>query len=126
MMTAYEKAAYCQTLINNVFHSTIEKALKNKFGINTEIKARSYQDYVTLIDNLQTDVDKKMRSNKLQRALFKSISIGGTAWYEEETNTIGMRFNLYYGHVDGGSNGHQIGTVLIVNTNTNTYKWNKF
>lgn len=127
MMTSYESAAYCAELINNVFHTTIEQALKNKFGIETTIEATSNKDYVLIKDTLKTDVDKKMRSNKIQRALFDSIYMEGQAWYYEDTKQLGCRFNLYYIHPNnGGSNGHHIGTILIVDTFKNTYTWTKY
>lgn len=120
--------SFCEYQINNILKPNIEKAILNHFGATVDIKATIHKGgwygyYVTVEDILTTDIDKKMRANKLLRTLFINTSIKGDVWYTEEDSNIGIRFNVYYSHpVGGGSNGHEIGTIYI-NTRNKTVRW---
>ena len=74
------------------------------------------------ITDSMDDVNSKMTGNKLLRKLFKEVSLYGRAWMEEETNIIHIRFHLSYEHTLGGSNGNEIGKLLVY-TNKNKVKY---
>ena len=129
MMTEEEKTNHTANTINGPMKSLIEKVVKNHFGINTNLNAMvrkggGYGYYVTVNDTLGTDVTKKMLSNKLLRSIFKSATFNGSAWYNEEDNTVTICFDVSYEHPNGGSNGKTIG-ILDVYVNTGKYKWRK-
>lgn len=128
-MTEQEKSNYIANIINGPMKSLIEKVVKNHFGVNTNLNATVRKGgwdgyYTTVNDTLETDVTKKMLSNKLLRSIFKTVALYGTAWYNEEDNTVSIRFDVSYEHPNGGSNGRTIG-VLDVFVDTGKYKWRK-
>ena len=128
-MTEEEKSTYTANTINGPMKSLIEKVVKNHFGVDTNLNATVRKGgwdgyYTTVTDTLETDVTKKMLSNKLLRSIFKSATFNGTAWYNEEDNTVSIRFDVSYEHPNGGSNGKTIG-ILDVYVNTGKYKWRK-
>ena len=128
-MTEEEKSTYTANTINGPMKSLIEKVVKNHFGVNTNLNATVRKGgwdgyYTTVTDTLETDVTKKMLSNKLLRSIFKTVALYGTAWYNEEDNTVSIRFDVSYEHPNGGSNGRTIG-ILDVYVNTGKYKWRK-
>ena len=128
-MTEQEKSNYTANTINGPMKSLIEKVVKNHFGVNTNLNATVRKGgwdgyYTTVTDTLETDVTKKMLSNKLLRSIFKSATFNGTAWYNEEDNTVSIRFDVSYEHPNGGSNGKTIG-ILDVYVNTGKYKKRK-
>lgn len=125
-MTEQEKCSYCELQINDMLKPFIEKAILNHFGVTVDIKATIHKGgYVNVEDVLGHDVDKKMRANKILRTLFSHTYLYGTAWFTEEADTVSIRFNVGYNHVDGGSNGHEIG-ILHINTRNHTVRWNKY
>ena len=129
-MTEEEKSNYTANIINGPMKSLIEKAIKNHFCVDTNLNATVHKGgwdggyYTTVIDTLETDVIKKMLSNKLLRSIFKTVALYGTAWYNGGNNTISISFNVTYEHPNGGSNGKTIG-ILDVYINTGKYKWRK-
>lgn len=102
----------CANLINGELKESIQKAIENKYGIKTDIYAKAYNSYVDVIDNA-ADVNKKMRSNKMLRAIFKEVTLGGTAWYEEETGNVFINLRISYSHPNGGANGRELGKLLV-------------
>ena len=102
----------CANLINGELKESIQKAIENKYGIKTDIYATPYVSYVDIKDNA-TDVNKKMRSNKMLRAIFKEVMFGGTAWYEEETGNIYINFRISYSHPKGGANGRELDRLVV-------------
>lgn len=102
----------CANLINGELKESIEKAIFNKYGIKTDIHAIPYVSYVDIKDNAD-DVNKKMRSNKMLRAIFKEVTFGGTAWYEEETGDIYINLRISYSHPNGGANGRELGKLIV-------------
>lgn len=129
-MTPEENVKYCLKSINN-HRTTIEHAVLSHFGIKTNLAAtlhnleKHYNYYITVEDTLKSDIDKKMRGNKLLRSLFSSVYLYGDVWYTEEDNTITIRFLVKYNHTSGGSNGIEIG-VMSLNLSTGTVKWMEY
>lgn len=129
MMTPFENATYVTTQINDIMKSNIERSIKSHFGVDVNLKATlhkgGWDGFYTTFEDENTDVDNKMRSNKIQRSLFKKVTLYGDAWYDEPNTTLCLRINVSYQHVGGGSNGHEIG-MMYLNVNTNKVNWKKY
>ena len=97
--------------------SAIEKVFFKEFGITCNIDAKIVGNHnkVVEITDSANDVDKKMRSNKLLRNVFSEVSFWGTAWMEEETNSVYFNMHVSYRHPSGGSNGIEIGKFKLYN-----------
>lgn len=102
----------CANLINGELKTLIEDTIFKKFGVTTDIHATVYPRYVDIADN-NNDVDKKMRGNKMLRSIFSSVSLGGTAWLEQETGNVRMNLRVWYSHPNGGSNGRELGYLTV-------------
>lgn len=127
-MTEQESYNYCANLINGSMKSTIEHAVLNHFGVTVDVNAKVYNGrsntYVTVHDSKTTDVDSKMRGNKILRCLFSTAEIKGSAWYDEEGKAVCIRWTVYYNHNYGnGSNGHDIGMMYAFENDK--VKWRK-
>ncbi len=99
----------------------VDKIFFNKLGVTTKMKAiysvnRSGEYYFTLINEDNSDVNKKMRGNKILRYLFKSAELKAQTWYFDEDNCYDFYVNVYYEHNDGGSNGHELMRFYINKT----------
>lgn len=71
------------------FREAFSKATFKFFGVNTHIVANaSTVNKTVYITDGSEDVDKKMRHNKLLKALFNSAQMEGDAWMEEETENV--------------------------------------
>jgi hypothetical protein len=105
----------CANLINGDMKSLIESTIEKNFGVKTNIIAKVYPRYVDIIDD-NNDVQTKMRGNKLLRHIFENASFGGTAWFEEESNIIHISLRINYSHPNGGSNGRELGRILVYTT----------
>lgn len=112
-------------LINGELKETIQNGIYKHFGVHTNITAKIYGKGNIYITDSMNDVNKKMTCNKLLRKFIKESSIEGRAWMEQESNNIYITFYLSYKHTLGGSNGKEIGTLLI-NTNKNKVKLIKY
>ena len=109
-------------LINGEFKSIIEKAIKKHFGVSTDIIAEGHTHGNIEITDKNTDVSKKMTSNKLLQKIFKNANLKIFAWQELETNNIFMRVHVFYTHTNGGFNGKELGK-LILNINNKKIKY---
>lgn len=109
-------------LINGEFKEIIQNGIYKYFGVHTNIIAEIKGRGNIYINDSMNDVNKKMTGNKLLRKFIKDASLYGTAWMEQESNIIWISFHLSYEHTLGGSNGKEIGK-LLVNTNTNKVKY---
>ena len=109
-------------LINDEFKEVIEKGIYKHFGVNTNIHAEIYGKNNIVITDSMDDVNKKMTGNKLLRKFIKDACLIAYAWMEEETNQIYIRVHLNYNHTLGGSNGKEIGKLLLY-TNTKQIKY---
>lgn len=105
----------CANLINGELKTLIHDTIKNKFGVETDIVATPFERFINIKDN-DDDVDKKMRGNKLLRSVFKSAELVGDAWMEEETGIIRINLRIAYVHPNGGSNGRELGRLVIYTT----------
>lgn len=114
----------CANLINGDMKQLIESAIFKEFGIITDIAATAYSKYVDIIDN-SNDIDKKMRSNKMLRHVFKEVTFGGTAWFDETDNIIYISLRVSYSHPNGGANGRELGKLLVYVTK-NKVKYLKY
>lgn len=90
----------------------IRKAIYHHFGVNVSLVAKDYKGYVEVSDT-GNDVEAKMRGNKMLRSVFSSVHLWGNAWQEEETGNIYIRLHVSYTHPSKGSNGIEIGNLLV-------------
>ena len=97
-------------LVNVKYNDLINKTIKNRLGVEVKM---STDDYGRVTDSVKTDVDKKMRGNKILRRLFSSANLYGYAYQVDNDPHIGIRFNVGYRHHDYGSNGHEMMTLFI-------------
>ena len=101
-----------KTAINETYNEVINKTIKRQLGV--EVKMQT-DDFGRVEDSIKTDVDKKMRGNKILRTLFKTAKIYGYAYELDEEPKIGISISTGYSHNDGGSNGHSL-IVIYINT----------
>ena len=86
----------------------INEVVRKKLGVVVNMRCVS-EKYGTLEDDIKTDVDKKMRGNKVLRQLFKEVILDGVAYEDAESGEIQVRLMTHYTHtVGGGSNGHDL------------------
>lgn len=91
---------------NKKYSSIINEVVRKRLGVTVNMQCKS-EKYGELEDTIKTDVDKKMRGNKILRQLFKSIELDGTAY--EFDNEYQVRLTVHYTHkFCGGSNGHDM------------------
>lgn len=98
--------------LNGKIKDAIQKAVYHHFGVNVNLVAKDYKSYVEVTDT-GSDVENKMRGNKMLRSVFSSVKLWGNVWQEEETGNIYIRFHLSYTHPSKGSNGIEIGNLLV-------------
>lgn len=101
--------------LNGKYNEVINKTIKHQLGVEVNMQSN---DFGRMTDTIKTDVDKKMRGNKILRSLFSSAELYGYAYEYPEDNCIGVWLNVGYGHNNGGSNGHELLTIYI-STKTN-------
>lgn len=99
-----------KTDLNGKYNDAINKTIKRELGVDVNMVAN---DNGRMEDTIKTDVDKKMRGNKILRSLFKSAYLYGYAYEYDEDNCIGIWLNVGYNHYGGGSNGHDLITIYI-------------
>lgn len=110
--------------LNTRWKPIINRAIKRALGVNVDMqatRAATTANCCTLSDTIGTDVDKKMRGNKILRRLFKKASIYGTAYLFEEDKCITIPISTSYQHPDNGFNGHSLINIYI-NTEKGTAK----
>lgn len=116
-MTATE----LMNLINTEYLNIVNNVMFNKLGVKVDMYAsrigKGYTNCAFLYDRRKStdvgDVERKMRGNKLLRHLFRNADIEIVAYDYEEDNCIGFWVSVYYGHNDGGSNGHSLLTFYV-------------
>ena len=96
--------------LNGKYNEVINKTIKNVLGVEVNMVSN---EYGRMTDTIGTDVNKKMRGNKILRALFKSAHLYGYAYEYDDDNCIGLWLNVGYDHHGGGSNGHELITIYI-------------
>lgn len=97
-------------LVNVKYNDLINKTIKNRLGVEVKM---STDDYGRVTDSVKTDVNKKMRGNKILRRLFSSANLYGYAYQVDDDPHIGIRFNVGYTHQGYGGNGHEMMTIFI-------------
>ena len=126
-MTKETAIKVCENLRDN-YMSIIDKVLKNRLGIDVHmkcnIKENRFDNYIYLVPEDNTDVDNKMRGNKLLRHLFKSANLEISVWFDEDTMNFGFNVQVYYKHNDGGSNGHDL-MVFYIDSKTKNVTYSK-
>ena len=104
---------YLVELINNKWITLINSTIKKALGVDVYFRAEDMRGYCYLEDRIKTDVDKKMRGNKMLRHLFKEANLYGYAYLYTEEHCITISINVSYKHPDNGSNGHGLGCIYI-------------
>ena len=95
------------TDFNEKYSAVINEVARKRLGVIVNMKCTS-EKYGTLEDTIKTDVDKKMRGNKILRQLFSKIELDGTA-YQFDNGDVQVRLHVHYAHtMGGGSNGHDM------------------
>jgi len=100
--------------LNGKWREVINKAVKRELGVEVNMVS---DDYGKLTDTIKTDVNDKMRGNKILRSLFADAYLHGYAYEFKEENSIAVWLHVGYNHVGGGSNGHQL-KIIYINTET--------
>lgn len=91
---------------NEKYSAIINEVVRKRLGVTVNMQCKS-EKYGELEDTIKTDVDKKMRGNKILRQLFRNISLDGCAY--EFDNEVQVRLQVHYTHtMGGGSNGHDM------------------
>lgn len=109
-------------MINGELKETVQKGIYNHFGVNTNIHAVDCGKGIIQITDSMHDVKDKMTGNKFLRRFISYASLEGYAWKEEESNIIYIRLYVCYNHPTGGSNGKELGKMLVY-TNTKRTKY---
>lgn len=109
-------------MINGELKETIQKGIYNHFGVNTNIHAIDCGRGNIQITDSMHDVKDKMTGNKFLRRFISDASLVGYAWMEEKSNIIYIRVHVCYNHTTGGSNGKELGKMLVY-TNTKRTKY---
>lgn len=124
-----ETAAKILILINETYKDKITDAIYWKYAVKTDILAVATkyrgEDYLISIKDQGSDVNDKMRGNKLLRNMFKEATLIGDVYYFEEEREVSIMFRIKYKQCEGGSNGMELGT-LIINAETGITKWREF
>lgn len=124
-----ETAAKILILINETYKDKITDAIYWKYAVKTDILAEATkyrsEDYYLVIKDQGSDVNDKMRGNKLLRNMFKEATLIGNVYYFEEEREISIMFRITYKQCNGGGNGMELGN-LIVNTETGITEWREF
>lgn len=125
-----ETAAKILILINETYKDEITDAIYWKYAVKTDIlaEATKYGDedyYLVSIKDQGSDVNDKMRGNKLLRNMFKEATLIGDVYYLLEERKVSIFFRIKYKQCEGGSNGMELGT-LIINTETGITEWREF
>lgn len=124
-----ETAAKILILINETYKDKITDAIYWKYAVKTDILAEATkyrsEDYYLVIKDQGSDVNDKMRGNKLLRNMFKEATLIGNVYYFEEERELSIVFRIKYKQCEGGSNGMELGT-LIINTETGIAEWREF
>ena len=93
---------------NEKFGKVINNVVKKKLGVVVNMQCVN-KKYGFLEDTIKTDVDKKMRGNKILRQLFRNITLDGYAYEDSESGEVQVRLHVHYSHTcGGGSNGHEV------------------
>ena len=104
------------TVLKNEYVGIVNKVLKNRLGVNVNMKPVYSQGrsdcYIYLIAEDNRDVENKMMGNKLLRHLFSSAELKVTVWVFD--NSFSFLVDVFYKHPDGGSNGHDLMTFHIM------------
>ena len=124
-----ETAAKILILINETYKDKITDAIYWKYAVKTDILAEATKYggedyYLVSIKDQGSDVNDKMRGNKLLRNMFKEATLIGDVYYLEERK-VSIMFRIKYKQYEGGSNGMELET-LIINTETGITEWRKF
>lgn len=86
----------------------INEVIHKKLGVTANMQCYDGK-YGTLEDTIKTDVDKKMRGNKILRQLFELVVLDGLAYEDVDSGEIQVRLMVHYRHkMGGGSNGHDV------------------
>lgn len=106
--------------IAEVYNKIAEVYNNNKQLVNDVIKKKLGVEVDMVIDNgvyiedaIKTDVDKKMRGNKILRSLFENIYLYGSFCYYEDEHNMFVNIGVRYTHPSGGSNGRDLLTFWI-------------
>ena len=112
--------------LNNEYVPIVNKVMKNRLGVDTKMKAIIKEGrnefYYYLVNEDKTDVDKKMRGNKILRHLFNEVNLQINVWVFD--NEFGFDTNIYYKHCNGGSNGHDL-LLFYINRETKKVRFLK-
>ena len=93
---------------NEKYSAIINEVVRKRLGVAVNMQCKS-EKYGELEDTIKTDVDKKMRGNKILRQLFSNISLDGYAYEDFESGEVQVRLQVHYTHtMCGGSNGHDM------------------
>ena len=88
----------------------VNEAIKKKLGVEVDMVI---DNGVYIKDAIKTDVDKKMRGNKILRSLFEKIYLDGSFCYYEDEHNMFVNISVRYTHPSGGSNGKDLFTFWI-------------
>lgn len=112
--------------LNNEYLDIINKVFKNRLGVNVKMKAihkeGRFESFIYLVNEDNTDVDRKMRGNKILRHLFNEVELEVGVWVFD--NEFGFDTNVYYKHCNGGSNGHGL-LLFYINKETKRVRYKK-
>lgn len=98
----------CKTRLENAIRYTLGVKVDLKFEVIPVYSGRSSE--IICKDTL-SDVDAKMRSNKILKQLFDSAELRINVWPNDEEDGLGVVFNIgvsYKHNFNGGSNGHDL------------------
>lgn len=107
--------------VNETYNEVINKTIKRHLGVEVKMQTN---EFGRVEDTIKTDVNKKMRGNKILRTLFKDAELYGYAYELNEEPKIGISISTGYSHNDGGSNGHSL-IIIYINTETGKVKVRK-
>ena len=127
-MTKDTAIKVCNNLTDN-YIPIVDNVLKNHLGINVNMKCCISENrdgcYIYLKPKNNTDVNKKMRGNKLLRHLFESAELQISVWFNEKDLSFYFNVCIYYKHHNGGSNGHDLMSFSI-NSKTKKIVYSKY
>ena len=98
--------------VYNKHRELVNTTIKKKLGVEVDMQVEEGSD-IRIIDNIKTDVDKKMRGNKILRQLFEKIYLYGSFHVFEEEKQMCVYVSVRYVHPGGGSNGRDMIVIYI-------------
>ena len=92
----------CVNAINGIkstkIRDSIHKTIYHRLGINVSLFAQCDSNNNVIIMDKSSEIENKLRTNKLLRNIFSTASLNGTAWEEQETGNIYITLQLLYKH----------------------------